>query len=148
MADEKVGAKPRGVPFKQGNPGKPRGARNRTTRAVYEMLEGERNRLTRKAIDLGLEGNITALRLCLDRLAPPSNDMPLSITLPPIRSAGEALDASLAVLAAMASGQITPAEAGRAVAVLASHAKIVDIADHEQRIEKMEAKLAEEKCRR
>jgi len=32
-------------------------------------LEGEAEALTRKAVELALEGDVTALRLCLDRIA-------------------------------------------------------------------------------
>ena len=55
-----------------GNPsGRPRGARNKTTRAVEALLDGEAEALTRKAIERALEGDTTALCLCLDRLLPP-----------------------------------------------------------------------------
>src|SRR5690348_2496063 len=48
--------KPRGRPFRpgeSGNPaGRPRGARNRTTLAAEQLLDGEAEVLTRKAIEL------------------------------------------------------------------------------------------------
>ena len=136
---------PRGAPFQPGNPGKPKGARNRVTRAMVGLLEGEHERLTRKVVEMGLGGDLGAMRLCLTHLAPPTKDAPLAISLPPIRTAMEALDASAIVVAAMASGEITPSEAGRAVAVLASHAKIVEIADHEPRLQAIEAQYKEYK---
>jgi hypothetical protein len=37
-------------------------------------LDGEAEALTRKAIERALEGDTTALRLCLDRLLPPRKD--------------------------------------------------------------------------
>ena len=138
-----VRAKPRGAPFQPGNPGKPKGARNRVTRAMIGLLEGEHEKLTRKLVEMALTGDLGAMRLCLTHLAPPSRDAPLAITLPPTRTAMEALDASAMVVAAMASGEITPTEAARAVAVLAAHAKIVEIADHEPRLEVVEAQYKE-----
>lgn len=55
-----------------GNPrGKPPGTRHKATLAVQEFLDGEAEPLTRKAVDLALEGDTTALRLCLERLLPP-----------------------------------------------------------------------------
>jgi hypothetical protein len=55
-----------------GNPaGRPKGSRNKTTLAIEALLEGEAEALTRKAIERALEGDMAALRLCMDRLAPP-----------------------------------------------------------------------------
>ena len=49
-----------------GNPdGRPMGSRNRATLAAQTLLDGEGERLTRKAIELALEGDRAALRLCL-----------------------------------------------------------------------------------
>jgi Family of unknown function (DUF5681) len=51
-----------------GNPnGRPKGSLNATTLAAQALLEGEAEALTRKAIDLAKGGDITALRLCIDR---------------------------------------------------------------------------------
>jgi hypothetical protein len=81
-----------------------KGSRHKVTLAVEALLEGEHEALTRKAIDKALEGDATALRLCLDRIAPPRKDAPVAFELPPIKSAGDAVEASSALLAAMAAG--------------------------------------------
>jgi hypothetical protein len=47
-----------------------------TTLAVEALLDGEAETITRKAIELAKEGDLTALRLCLDRIAPPRKDRP------------------------------------------------------------------------
>ncbi len=47
--------------FAHGNPGKPRGARHKTTRAVEELLDGQSEAITQKAVDLALAGDTTAL---------------------------------------------------------------------------------------
>jgi hypothetical protein len=66
-----------------GNPsGRPRGARNKATLAVEALLDGEAEALTRKAIERALEGDTTALRLCLDRLLPPRKDRLVSFAMP------------------------------------------------------------------
>ena len=57
--------------FTTGNAGRPKGARNKATQAVLALLEGEGEALTRKAIEMALAGDGAALRLCLDRIAPP-----------------------------------------------------------------------------
>ena len=72
-------------PGQSGNPsGRPKGARHRTTVAIEALLEGEGEALTRKAIELAKAGDMQALRLCMDRLAPPRRDFPGGL-----RSAGD-----------------------------------------------------------
>ena len=46
----------RGGRFKPGNPGKPKGARHKTTLAIEALLDGEAEALTRKAIELAKAG--------------------------------------------------------------------------------------------
>ncbi len=126
--------------FKPGNPGKPKGARSTVTRAMEALLEGQHVALTQAAINKALEGDTVALRLCLDRLAPPRKDAPITIELPPITSAADAVCASAAVLAAVADGECTPDEGGRVMALLSAHKAIVEAGDLEQRIAALEAK--------
>src|SRR5262249_49446834 len=64
----------RGRPFKPGNAGRPKGARNRTTVAAEALLDGQAEALTRKAIERALGGDILALRICLDRILPARRD--------------------------------------------------------------------------
>ena len=44
----------------------------------------EAEALTRKAIDLALNGDPMALRLCLERILPPRKERPVDIVLPPL----------------------------------------------------------------
>lgn len=143
MGDEPInnGRKPDGT-FAPGNKagGKPRGARNRVTRAIEALLEGQHEALTQTAVDKALEGDMTALRLCLDRLCPPRKDGPVSIELPPVKSAADAVEASSALLAAVAAGDVTPDEAGRVMALLVSHKAIIEAGDFEARLAALEKK--------
>ena len=102
------------TPGKSGNPaGKPKGARNKTTLAIEALLAGEAEELTRKAIEMAKEGDGPALRMCLDRLAPPRKDSPVCFDLPPIKSVVDTVEASSALLSAVAGGDVTPDEAAR-----------------------------------
>lgn len=129
------------APGQSGNPkGRPVGARHKTTLAIEELMGKEHEALTRKAIDKAKEGDVTALRLCLDRLAPARKDSPVSIALPVVRNAADAVEASAAVLAAVAAGEITPDEAGRVMALLTAHRSIIEVGDLETRIKALEEK--------
>ncbi|MGE3745389.1 MAG: DUF5681 domain-containing protein [Sphingomonadaceae bacterium] len=124
-----------------GNPdGKPKGARHKVTRAIEALLEGQHEALTQKAIDLALAGDGPALRLCLDRIAPPRKDAPISIELPPVKSAEDTVAASSALLDAVTAGEVTPDEAGRVMALLTAHKAIVETGDLEKRIAALETK--------
>src|ERR1700740_803577 len=80
----------RGSPFEKGrsgNPaGRPRGCRNRSTLAAQMLLQGEAEALTRKAVELALGGDPTALRLCIDRLIAPHRGRLVPFPPPPTRT--------------------------------------------------------------
>lgn len=116
------------------------GSRHKVTRAIEVLLEGQHEELTAKAVELALAGDMTAMRLCLDRIAPARKDAPISFALPPIKSAADTVAASSALLDAVAAGDVTPDEAGRVMALLTSHKALVEAGDLEQRIEALEAK--------
>lgn len=108
--DRKNGRKTDGT-FGAGNPGRPKGARNRTTQAALALLEGEAEALARKAVEMALAGDPVALKLCMDRIAPPRRDAPVTFDLPTLTDSTIAPDAARAVLEAVADGRITPGEA-------------------------------------
>ena len=129
------------TPGKSGNPaGKPAGARHKVTQAIEALLEGQHAALTQTAIDKALQGDGVALRLCLDRLAPPRKDSPISFKLPAILTAADIVAASAALLAAVAGGEVTPDEAGRVMALISAHRAIVETADLVARLDALEAR--------
>lgn len=92
--------------FTVGNAGRPKGARNKATQAVLALLEGEAEALSRKAVEMALAGDSVALRLCLDRLAPPRKDAPVQFQLPRMITASDAAQAAGAVLEAVSEGDL------------------------------------------
>jgi Family of unknown function (DUF5681) len=50
--------------------GRPKGACHKATLAAEALLEGEAEGITRKAVELAIGGDTTALRLCLERIMP------------------------------------------------------------------------------
>ena len=81
----------RGRPFEKGRSGNPAGRRtgscNKTTAAAAALLAGESEALTRKAVELALVGDPTAMRLCLERILPACRERSVKFALPPIESA-------------------------------------------------------------
>jgi Family of unknown function (DUF5681) len=76
----------RGRPFEKeqsGNhAGRPPGTRHKVSLAAEALLDGKSEALTRKAIDLALAGDTTALRLCLERILPPRKSRKVALELP------------------------------------------------------------------
>ena len=92
----KTGVEPsgNGGRFRPGNPGRPKGTRHKTTLAIETLLEGEAEILTRKAIEMAKGGDITALRLCPDRIAPARKDRTIAFELPPVSTVADIVMAS------------------------------------------------------
>ena len=124
--------------FGPGNPGRPQGARHKVTKAIEDLLQGEADGLTRKAIDLALEGDTTALRLCLERIAPARKDAPISFDLPPIANASEAAQAAAAVVTAVANGDITPLEGATVMGLVENYRRVLETSEFEARIAALE----------
>lgn len=74
-----------------GNPsGRPKGALNKSTLACRELLGGEVEGVTRKLIESALEGNLPAIKLVLDRLAPPPRQANIeAVKLPKLRCSAD-----------------------------------------------------------
>lgn len=128
--------------FAPGNSGKPKGARHRATRAVLELLDGEAEALGRKAVELALGGDTTALRLALERIAPTRKDAPLSIHLPHLNSASDAAAALAAIVAAVAEGDLTPGEGAQVAGLVEIYRRALETSELEARIEALETEHA------
>jgi hypothetical protein len=137
MTDRKNGRNSDGT-FGPGNPGKPKGTRHKATRAALALLDGEAEALTRRAVELALEGDTTALRLCLERIAPPRKDAPVTFTLPPMQSAADAAKAAGAVLNAVADGDLTPTEGAHIMALVETYRRTLETTELEARVVALE----------
>ena len=126
--------------FAPGNPGRPKGARHKTTLAIEALLDGEAEALTRKTIELAKAGEMSALRLCLERIAPARKDAPVRFNLPAINSAQEAAQAASAVLVAVSDGDITPGEGAAVMALIEQYRRALEASDFEARISALEAR--------
>jgi hypothetical protein len=124
--------------FGPGNSGKPKGTRHRATQAVMALLDGEAEVLRGVRSRWRLGGDGTALRLCLQRIAPPRKDTPLSFTLPPMRSARDAAGAAAAVLAAVADGEFTPIEGAHVMGLIETYRRTLETSELECRVVALE----------
>ena len=110
-------------------------------------MNGEAEKLTRKCVELALKGDSTALRLCMERLAPPPKDRPVDFPIPPATTAREINLALAKVAEAVGAGTLTPGEGNSLAALLEVHRRGIESADLEDRIERLE-KESDERGRR
>ena len=141
MADRKSGRNSDGT-FAAGNPGKPKGARHKATQAALALLDGEAEALTRQAVTMALEGDTTALRLCLERIAPPRKDGPVQFDLPPMQSASDAAKAAGVVLDAVAGGELTPTEGAHLMGLVEGYRRALETSELEARLSALEGGAA------
>jgi hypothetical protein len=135
----------RGRPFAKGNrpAGRRAGSRNKKTLAAAALLEGEPEALTRRAVELALAGDPTAMRLCIERILPPCRERAVKFVLPPIKSAADIAPAMEAVTSALAAGAITPGEAATIAAVVDTFVRAIETSDFERRLRVFETEYAE-----
>lgn len=141
-----------GRPFEEGqsgNPGgRPKGSRNRSTKALEAIFEGEAEALTRKAIEMALDGDTVALRMCMDRLMPIRKDRPITFSLPEIESPADLTKATRALMQGVADGEITPSEAAELSKLLDAHVKAISAADFAERLAALEQSAGSKGTRR
>ncbi len=127
------------VKGQSGNPaGKPPGCRNYATRTAEALLDGEVAALTRKAVALALDGDVTAMRLCLERVIAPRRGRPVHLDLPPIGTVADIADTMAALTAAVAAGDITPGEAVAVAKVVEILVRAIEAGDFDRRLKMLE----------
>lgn len=107
--------------------------------ALESLLDGEAEALTRKAVEMALAGDMTALRVCMERIYPARKDTPVSFDLPVLETATDGPKAMAAIMTAVASGDLTPGEANELARLVDTFLRAVEAQDLDQRLRRLEA---------
>lgn len=133
--------------FKKGtsgnSAGRPAGSRNKATVACELMLDGKSELLTAKLLDMALEGNIHAMRMCLDRSLPIRRERCINLELRPVTSLQDLPILYQDITTGIAEGRITPSEGQCVSNILASHAQAMELVNRDRRIEEPESQIPE-----
>ena len=129
----------RGRPFAKGNRGRKPGSKNRTTLIAAALLDGEVQDLLRKAIELANAGDVPMLKFLLGRALP--RDRIITIDLPLMNFADDAVEALGAITRALSEGRITPSEAASFATVINSYSRAIETADIVKRLDAVEARI-------
>jgi hypothetical protein len=120
--------KARGRPFAPGNTlgrGRPKGSRNKAKSPEQALLDEFAPHLTRKCIALALQGDLSALRICMERVSPARRGSRIPIALPRIETVGDVDRAAEQVTQALRRGDLTPTEGSMLMNTLESRSRII-----------------------
>lgn len=126
--------------FAAGNPGRPKNCRNIATRVLEELLDGESEAISRKCIELAKAGDMTAIRLLMDRTIAPRKDRPTPFDMPEIKSAEDTAGAICSVLNEVAAGSMTASEGDAIVKIIGAYASNLEIGNIQKRLEALESR--------
>jgi hypothetical protein len=130
--------KARGRPFKPGNPGRPPGSKNKTTQMVEQLAEGQAEQLVQKVLELAKAGDVSCLRMMLDRLWPPRKGQPVNVVMPPINTSQDLFAAIASIWTAIREGRLTPDEASALSIVIDRSIQAIELHDITKRIAALE----------
>jgi len=132
--------------FRKGQSGNPAGrrpgCRNRATIAAEALLEGEAQALTRKAIELAIAGDTTALRLCLERIVPQQKSRTVAFDPPRIDRVADLAGAIGSIFREVACGRLRLDEGATLVGMLESKRRAMETIDLEKRLRALETQGA------
>ena len=134
----RVVRKPRGRPFEPGNPGRPPGSKNKITQMVEQLAEGQAEQLVQKVLDLAQAGDVSCLRMMLDRLWPPRKGQPVNVVMPPINTSQDVFPAIASIWTAIREGRLTPDEASALSIVIDRSIQAIELHDIAKRIAALE----------
>lgn len=126
--------KRRGRPFAPGNPGRPQGARNKTTELAEGILAGDAEQIMRVLVKDAVRGHTGALKQCLERLVPRPRERTVSVDLPVVETVEDAARAAGQLTALVGSGELTPRESKTLADVIEAQRRTLAARDTDRRI--------------
>lgn len=120
-----------------GNPaGKKPGTLNKRTR-LAKLLEPHAENLINKTVELALDGDVNALRLCIERLIPKAVHQKIQIDAQNIGDENLSMIGKK-VIAAISTGDIAPEDGRQLMIILDSQRKLIEHTDIMRKLEELE----------
>jgi len=121
--------------------GRPRGTVSRAAVFTQNMLSDHAESIATKIIELAEQGDMGALRVCMDRLVPAIKHQPVAVELPPIGKPADAVEAAASIVAAVAAGDVSATEAAQLAKVVDVYVRAVDSKGFDERLTKLENEI-------
>jgi len=110
---------------------------------LRELFEADRDGIIQTAVLLARRGDIGALRLCLERIAPRGV---INLDIPKIESVADVPRIIAQLVELVASGRVAPSEADELSAVLNRYVSSVQATDHELRLRSIEKSIEDNRA--
>jgi len=121
-----------------GNPaGRPKGVKDRRVK-YRELIESHAAKLIKATVAKALDGDMAALRLCLERICPPIKAKDELVHIAELK--GNLTSQGQTIITAMGAGTIAPSEAARMLQALAAQARIIEVDELDRRVSALEAR--------
>jgi Family of unknown function (DUF5681) len=122
-----------------GNPaGKPKGVRNRATLMAEKLMQDDAEQVVRAVVEKAKQGDMTAARLIIERIAPVRKGRPITLDLPDAKTSADLVAAMASLVRAMAAGEVAPDEAATIAGVFEIRRKTIESVDFEERLAALE----------
>lgn len=126
-----------------GNPkGKPEGSRNKVTIAAENVLEEEAEKLSRKAVELAMKGDGTALRLCIERILPVKKERKVKFDLGEVNGVADHPAAQGRIAKAVSNAELAPSEGLALTSMLDAQRRSLETAELAERLARIEESLS------
>ena len=129
-------------PFQPGQSGNPNGrrpgARNRTSALALKLMDADAEPVILALIKAAKGGDVAAIQLVLERVAPLPRNRPVQFDMPAIETAADLGEAMGAILQAAADGELTPDEAVSIASLIETRRRTIETLELEQRIAALE----------
>ena len=135
----------RGRPFEAGNKvgrGRRPGSRNKRT-LFAETMEGHGEAIIKQCQVLALQGDPTALKLCIERLVAPCKSSSTRFRLPPLRTVSDLVKALPSIMQEVARGRLSAQEGEAIASMLDSQRRAIETEEFEARLKAIEQDRAE-----
>jgi hypothetical protein len=122
-----------------GNPaGKPKGMRNRATLMAEKLMQDDAEQVVRAVVEKAKQGDMTAARLIIERIAAVRKGRPMTLDLPDAKTIADLAAAMASLVRAMATGEVAPDEAATIAGVFEIRRKTIESVDFEERLAALE----------
>jgi len=138
LETQPVVASRRRTAWQKGQSGNPAGRSPRAAQ-LRQLLDPHKETLVARCIDMALGGDAVAMRLCLERIAPPPKPESAPVQIPGLVAAKSMSDKARAVVDAVGAGVISPDAGAALLGAIASASKIIETDELAARIAALEA---------
>lgn len=135
-----------GQPFRPGQSGNPGGRRagtlNRVSVLVQRLMDDDAEAVILALIEAAKGGDVGAIKLVLERVAPLPRNRPVQFAAPVIETAADLGTAMGTVLQSVAAGELTPDEAVSIASLIETRRRTIETMELDARVAALEQNKA------